>query len=260
MPQNSSIHLRLTNYLEQRDVYDAYNFTLGDVVDGSSVAGQHDGHVHVDRRLSLSLRPQPRQPRRTSISATRRRSRASTMRVNGGDNRLYNGGAGQRRGVVARWQPYLRCRVRIREHSRRHQQHRCLQRVDQRQVGPERPGLNLVYAIAQFPMAGRSNDLAACQAASSPFGTSRASTGRFRTPVAGGLITTSCRRTSRPAACPADYGVIDSFIGASSFHPGGVNVLLMDGSVRFVKSGISLTVWQALGTRAGGEVISADAY
>ena len=58
----------------------------------------------------------------------------------------------------------------------------------------------------------------------------------------------------------AAYGVIDSFIGASSFHPGGVNVLLMDGSVRFVKSSINLSIWNALGTRAGGEVVSADAF
>src|SRR5262245_40838945 len=36
--QNSSIHLRLLNFLEHRDVYDAYNFKLGDVVAGSSVA------------------------------------------------------------------------------------------------------------------------------------------------------------------------------------------------------------------------------
>ncbi|HMF38389.1 MAG TPA: H-X9-DG-CTERM domain-containing protein [Isosphaeraceae bacterium] len=59
---------------------------------------------------------------------------------------------------------------------------------------------------------------------------------------------------------PAAYGVIDSFIAASSFHPGGVNVLLMDGSVRFIKSSINLSVWNALGTRAGGEVLSADAF
>ena len=58
----------------------------------------------------------------------------------------------------------------------------------------------------------------------------------------------------------AHYGVIDSFIGASSFHPGGVNVLFMDGSVRFIKDGINLTIWQALATRSNGEVISADAY
>jgi prepilin-type N-terminal cleavage/methylation domain-containing protein len=37
VPQTASIHLRLTNYLEQRAVYDAYNFLLGDVLNGSSV-------------------------------------------------------------------------------------------------------------------------------------------------------------------------------------------------------------------------------
>src|SRR5262245_5456685 len=40
-----------------------------------------------------------------------------------------------------------------------------------------------------------------------------------------------------------------------SYHTGGVNVLLMDGSVRFQSNGISLVTWRALGTRAGGEVV-----
>jgi prepilin-type processing-associated H-X9-DG protein len=52
------------------------------------------------------------------------------------------------------------------------------------------------------------------------------------------------------------YGAITS----RSYHPGGVNVLLMDGSVRFVKNAINPVTWRALGTRALGEVISADAY
>jgi len=43
-------------------------------------------------------------------------------------------------------------------------------------------------------------------------------------------------------------------VTARSFHDGGVNVLLMDGSVRFVTNSIPLGVWRALGTRAGGEV------
>ncbi len=47
---------------------------------------------------------------------------------------------------------------------------------------------------------------------------------------------------------------------ARSYHPGGVNALLGDGSVRFVKSTVDGNTWRALGTVAGGEVISSDQY
>jgi prepilin-type processing-associated H-X9-DG protein len=45
---------------------------------------------------------------------------------------------------------------------------------------------------------------------------------------------------------------------ASSAHPSGANVLFADGHVTFVKDSIALPTWRALGTRNGGEVISAD--
>jgi len=41
-------------------------------------------------------------------------------------------------------------------------------------------------------------------------------------------------------------------------HPGGVNFVMCDGSVRTVKFSVSLTVYQAAATRAGGEVFSVD--
>ncbi|WP_165221396.1 DUF1559 domain-containing protein [Aquisphaera insulae] len=46
----------------------------------------------------------------------------------------------------------------------------------------------------------------------------------------------------------------------SSYHPGGVNVLVGDGSVKFVKNSIDRQVWRAFGTISGGEVISADSF
>jgi prepilin-type N-terminal cleavage/methylation domain-containing protein len=49
-------------------------------------------------------------------------------------------------------------------------------------------------------------------------------------------------------------------VTARSHHPSGVNALLGDGSVRFVKSTIDGRTWRALGTVAGGEVLSGDAY
>jgi prepilin-type N-terminal cleavage/methylation domain-containing protein/prepilin-type processing-associated H-X9-DG protein len=49
-------------------------------------------------------------------------------------------------------------------------------------------------------------------------------------------------------------------IGAASNHPGGCNVLMADGSARFVKNSINRMTWWGLGTKGNGEVISSDAY
>ena len=40
---------------------------------------------------------------------------------------------------------------------------------------------------------------------------------------------------------------------ARSRHAGGVNAALCDGSVRFVTNGVSLAIWQAMGTMNGRE-------
>jgi prepilin-type N-terminal cleavage/methylation domain-containing protein/prepilin-type processing-associated H-X9-DG protein len=65
-----------------------------------------------------------------------------------------------------------------------------------------------------------------------------------------------CRFNTR-----TNWNMDDGFVfGASSAHPGGVNVLFVDGSVRFVKDRVSRRVWWALGTKSGGEAISGDSY
>jgi len=51
-----------------------------------------------------------------------------------------------------------------------------------------------------------------------------------------------------------------SIATATSNHSGGVNLALADGSVKFIKDSINLPTWWALGTRNGGEILSADAY
>jgi prepilin-type processing-associated H-X9-DG protein len=45
-----------------------------------------------------------------------------------------------------------------------------------------------------------------------------------------------------------------------SRHPGGANFLFVDGSVRFIKNSINLAIYQALSSRADGEVISSDSF
>jgi len=46
----------------------------------------------------------------------------------------------------------------------------------------------------------------------------------------------------------------------SSYHPGGVNMGMADGSVRFIKNSINLYSWFGLATIFGQEVLSADSY
>jgi prepilin-type N-terminal cleavage/methylation domain-containing protein/prepilin-type processing-associated H-X9-DG protein len=51
--------------------------------------------------------------------------------------------------------------------------------------------------------------------------------------------------------CSNDYGLY-------AFHTGGANVLMCDGSVRFVSSGTSIVTLAAMVTRSGGEAVSAN--
>jgi prepilin-type N-terminal cleavage/methylation domain-containing protein/prepilin-type processing-associated H-X9-DG protein len=53
--------------------------------------------------------------------------------------------------------------------------------------------------------------------------------------------------------CPGKYSL-------SSFHPGGGNVAMADGSVHFLKSSTAMQVVWYLGSASQGEVLSADSY
>lgn len=45
---------------------------------------------------------------------------------------------------------------------------------------------------------------------------------------------------------------------ARSYHPGGIEAAMADGSVRWFSQGLDVRVWRALGTRGRGEVVSPD--
>jgi prepilin-type N-terminal cleavage/methylation domain-containing protein/prepilin-type processing-associated H-X9-DG protein len=63
---------------------------------------------------------------------------------------------------------------------------------------------------------------------------------------------THCSNTSSTTMAP--------LCNAMSFHPGGVNTLMTDGSVKFIKDSINPTTWYAIGTKANGEVVDATSY
>src|SRR5262249_31001905 len=78
----------------------------------------------------------------------------------------------------------------------------------------------------------------------------------INTPNTGTDVSPYCNGSTYPSTTPctnANSGYAHQ--AARSRHTGGVNVLLGDGSVRFVQDAISLATWRALGTMNGGEVI-----
>ncbi len=77
-----------------------------------------------------------------------------------------------------------------------------------------------------------------------------------------GAVYSSCFGT---VAYPPDWINIQACQNLGQFafrslHPGGANFAFADGSVRFIKDSINLPTYRALGTRALGEVVSADQY
>jgi prepilin-type N-terminal cleavage/methylation domain-containing protein/prepilin-type processing-associated H-X9-DG protein len=88
----------------------------------------------------------------------------------------------------------------------------------------------------------------------------------------GGFYTHSTPPNQRSCFCSEDGGRAalsalplpyaedpETLVGASSYHPGGVNVLFMDGSVRFIKSSVNYQTWMAISTTGQGETVSSDA-
>jgi prepilin-type N-terminal cleavage/methylation domain-containing protein/prepilin-type processing-associated H-X9-DG protein len=68
-----------------------------------------------------------------------------------------------------------------------------------------------------------------------------------------------------PVFFPPDWINIPACLNLGNFafrslHSGGANFAFADGSVKFIKNGISIPTYRSLGTRATGEVVSADQY
>ncbi len=75
--------------------------------------------------------------------------------------------------------------------------------------------------------------------------------------INGGYLATAYNHWTTPNSAAFDCLNTANNFGlktARSRHAGGVNLLLCDGSVHFVSNSVSLPAWQALATRAGGEV------
>jgi len=93
----------------------------------------------------------------------------------------------------------------------------------------------------------------------SPFGSRVSASRRGARWVDGFVLYSAYYHWQPPNSAVPDCGVVSPmrslWVAARSRHPGGVNVALCDGSVRFVSETVDLQTWHALASRNGGEVL-----
>jgi prepilin-type N-terminal cleavage/methylation domain-containing protein/prepilin-type processing-associated H-X9-DG protein len=56
------------------------------------------------------------------------------------------------------------------------------------------------------------------------------------------------------------YAAVQDAVPPSSNHPGGVNMVMADGHVQFIKNTVGIQPWWSLGTRSGGEILGSDQF
>jgi prepilin-type N-terminal cleavage/methylation domain-containing protein/prepilin-type processing-associated H-X9-DG protein len=76
----------------------------------------------------------------------------------------------------------------------------------------------------------------------------------INTPNTGTDVTPFCLNSGGNPPC-TNAGSANSHKAARSKHSNGVNVLMVDGSTRFINNNIAIATWRALGSMNGGEVL-----
>jgi prepilin-type N-terminal cleavage/methylation domain-containing protein/prepilin-type processing-associated H-X9-DG protein len=260
VPQTASVHLRLLNYLEQIPLYNAYNFMLGDVLVDHAVA---ENTTVIATTVPGYLCPSDPNPGNTGNIDGGYNARVTCVNytINGGGNRQNNGGVVN---GVAWWlggNSLAGTRVTLASISDGTSGTAGFSEWVKGKNSQNVPGLNAVYLIPSYVNGGARNDYTACNAANVVLWDEKGEFWTLQDTGRGGPYyhvmppdNPSCA-TGAGFGAGLPFGTVDSFIGPSSFHPGGANMVMMDGSVRFMKQTVDPALWVALGTRAGGEVI-----
>ena len=259
VPQTASIHLRLLNYLGQVPLYNAYNFMIPDFNANGAVAANT---TVIATAVPGYLCPSDPNPGGGDAIDGGYNAPGGSVNyaANGGTNRQYNGG---RVNGVAWWLGGNAAYGTVVTLAGITDGTSGTLAFGEWVKGNESQPANAqtsVQAIAQYANGGPTADQSTCLAASSAVFSEKGEYWTLQDTGRGGPFYVVMTPNQPACTVSTAFGNVDSFIGVGSLHPGGANVVFMDGSVRFLRDTVALQVWLGLGTRAGGEVLSSDAF
>jgi prepilin-type N-terminal cleavage/methylation domain-containing protein/prepilin-type processing-associated H-X9-DG protein len=281
--QNTSQHVRLLPYMEQATAYNAWNMAYGARWNdpGGSIPqyGQIQASV-VTQVIASFLCPSDTAPGSSpgccSLSAANKKSAgASNYPSNVGMNRRINGGVSclnwQMNGpgyILSNWDGIANRQISINSFTDGTSSTVIFSEwVKGPGAGaPAKNGLGMVYYL---PGQAQSNafptDLQFAQscAQTQPTGANQAWGWKGEWWCWGSEMIYSHTNLPNRYACQYqdqnnDGRATVTLVNASSNHPGGVNVLFMDGSVRFIKTSVNYQPWYAIATPDGGETVTSD--
>jgi prepilin-type N-terminal cleavage/methylation domain-containing protein/prepilin-type processing-associated H-X9-DG protein len=261
---NASMKIRLLPYMEQQQIYGAYNFSASDFQ--SVKAGEAANSTVLYTALSAFLCPSDMNPGDISTTFNGATPGVSNYPNNMGMEPNYTSGALNGPCWYLGGDPNLGSRVSLARIIDGTSNTVIFSEWVKGTSGKKLPGRGAVYDFAK--MTGNAglnsmSDLATCQTQTTIAWDDKGQYWSCQDTGRGGgywHITFPNKKGCNTKANNVSYDDVGSMINPSSNHPGGVNMLFIDGSVRFVKDTIAPQPYYGIATIAGGEAISSDAY
>ena len=260
-PLNASMKVRLLPYIEQQSLYNSYNWSLGDLTPSQISAGPNTTVMYT--KINAFLCPSDPNPGDITNNTASGASPGCTNYPNNmGVEPNLSGGRLNGPSWYMGGDPYLGNRVTLASATDGTSNTVIFSEWIKGTSGSYTAPLGMVYndsagATTGNPMA----DAALCQSQTSRAWDwkgqywSQQDSGR-----GGGYWHITMPNTK---SCDQINGFswynVGSLLGPGSYHPGGVNMLFLDGSVKFIKSTISPQAYYGIATIGMGEVISSDA-
>ena len=270
VPQNQSMKVRLLPFMEQQTLFNAYNFAFNDY--GLNFAGNIGPMINATvggTQLKSLLCPSDTNPGNTGTyhsggtpnNDSGRKMGVSNYMSNSGTERRYNNSISTGPSWWLGNHNQIGRIVSLASVKDGSSNTAIFSEIVKGKSGQNKAGdMNVVNDDGTIVLGSQGSDqadAAFCQK-NAPTTNPWDYKGEYWTQNDSGRGAYNHIQTPNKRACQAGRGGYDGMVSASSEHSGGVNMLLLDGSVKFIKDSIAYPTWHALGTIAGGEVFSAD--